>query len=437
MAFANWKNDQAQKLAQYSVTYGPNGEPHVNVPVKINVALNVTVTDHGKYIGGVYQAHDLLTNNFYAFLTAFFTNAGSGGSVTWSLKDTSNTARTGTAWGGSGSSSCCTSHDFGFIAPLGGGGQFEVGTGSVAPTRADYQLGGPYQSFFTAITTACAATSSSSSFTMTGSENAQTGATITEAGAFLNAGPSGGTAYNFLMARDTFAGVSVSTGNTITVQDTFTLNSAGLNRNFCTMLATLFSNVNFGTSQGFGGASTNIRAPIPLSTFFATIGANVTYTTDCGDAGGGAGHFQGIFTPLASASPSASSCNWWTDGTGADTQNILYVAVGTGTSAFTPSSNSLNAFSHSSVITQVTYDNAGDLYITATNVLSVQTTVAEAAIYLTLAKGCEGYSPHASSNAGSCTGGFVTLTTMWAAVTFTGVVVNAGTGIGVTFEFSG
>lgn len=413
-------------------TTNGNGQSYLMAHLYVNVALNVTVQKSAQdptVVAKVYQPHDLIVNNFFNYFKSMFLSAASSQITTVSLTDTSNTVDTPNMWNGNPNQN---QYGIGWTS-IGGGGLIEVGTSNTAPARSDFQLSAPYQTFFTAISAGlCTTGASSSSIIISGSENAQSSATIQEAGLFSKFDSISSSVATYMFAHDTFAGVAVTTANVITISYTWTLNSAGLNRNLCNYLSGLFNNVNFGTTPGLTG-STSVREPAGSDVLFMTGGANVTWAVHCQPSS--TVWALGPLNPLPSSSPSTAGCN--ANGWTSSLSQAVTIAVGTGTTAFTPSSNALNTFNHQSVTTLTTYDGAGNLFITGANVLPSSATISEAAVYITLPQGCEGYSPRASSGAGSCTGGYVTLTTMWMAATFTGVSVTGNNPIGIYFEISG
>lgn len=134
--------------------------------------------------------------------------------------------------------------------------------------------------------------------------------------------------------------------------------------------------------------------------------------------------------PLSSTNPTTTNCVNWL---GANLANVLQICIGTGSTAFTPSSYSLTAQYACNYTTSASYDGAGNLYITTNILLSTGATISEAGIILTLPDTCINYNP---SGSGSC-GSYTTASTMWIATTFTGVAVGSGSSIGVTFQISG
>jgi len=87
------------------------------------------------------------------------------------------------------------------------GSRTRIGTGTIAPARSDYALEAEYASGIPTVTIGADYVAWSVGITLV------TGATITEAGLSQKAGG----AYDILLTRDVFAGVSVPDGGTISV----------------------------------------------------------------------------------------------------------------------------------------------------------------------------------------------------------------------------
>ena len=386
----------------------------------VNLALNVTVTDpSGHRVANTYQPNDLIVNNFYNWLIAFLNNAQSSALVGPSgIKNTAGGSVTVYTWGTGSVGTCGSSPALLNCVSAGQGGLIEVGTSSTAATRADYNVGTAFQSYFT--TNSVCAQNTVDSIVVTGSENANSSTTLTEAGLFLQGqGPT-----TIMLAHDVFGGVSVSASNTITVQYTWTLNNVGFNYNLCEYLAGLFTQPN--------GAGNLIKTPNALMVFYDTLGRNVTWA-QASSTSQGASTTASLF-PLASSSPTTSTTAAWNAGAA---NNAMKIAIGTGSSAFTPTSRALTTFYQSNYISTTSYDSAGNAYETATMSLATGATIGEAAIYLTLPQGCIGYSPLHSAGAGSCITGYGVDTIMLLASNFTPQVVPNLTGFGVTFQESG
>jgi hypothetical protein len=410
------------QVAAYLSCDGPQNKTgcDIHIPLQVNLALNITVyasaTNHTK-VGGTYQPHDLILNNFYQWLIVALDNAQSTLTLTTSgIKNTAGTTENMVVWG---STPCSSSPYCINYASSGEGGQIEVGTSSTAATRADMNLGSPFQSYFD--TNAVCLTGSTDSVVVTGSENANAGGTITESGLFMQ-NALGGNGY-FILAHDIFSGVVVSGGNTITVQYTWSLNNAGFNYNLCELLAAYWTQPN--------GSNNLIKTPNSLMVFYDTQGRNVTWVPSCNPSGSYASVFV---APLASSSPTSSACATFALG---DTNNAMQIAIGTGSAAFTPTTRSLTSYYAENYITNTNYDSAGNAYETANILLATGATISEAAIYLTLPKGCIGYSPNHGGAGGACITSYGSDTIMLLAATFTGVVVPNGQSIGITFQESG
>jgi hypothetical protein len=391
---------------------------NLNVPIHVNLALNITVyksATNRTVVGSVYQPHDLILNNFYDWLIAALNNAQSLATIqTSGMKNTAGSAVNPYIWG----SHLCSTDCFDMVAP-GQGGLIEVGTVSTAATRTDTNLGAAYQSYFD--TSDICSIGSTDSVVVTGSENANSGTTITESGLFYQSIVSTNSVVMF--AHDVFSGVVVSGGNTITVQYTWSLNNAGFNYNLCELLAAYFTQPN--------GAANNGRTPNALMIFYDTSGRNVTWSPNCPSSGSA---YAGVFQPLSSSNPTTSACGAFVSG---DTNNAMQIEVGTGSSAFTPTSRSVTTPYASNFITNTNYDSAGNAFETANILLVTGATISEAAIYLTLPKGCIGYSPTDGGAGGSCHTSYGSDTIMLLAATFSGQAVPNGASIGITFQESG
>lgn len=426
--FVEGYHDARQQLQAYIQCDGPNHTAcNVHVPLSVDLALNVTVTDKsGKVVGSVYQPHDLILNNFYLWLTALLNNAQSGQTVTVSPKNTAGGAVTSYGWGvffsGSGTSNCSVAGS-GFncfnSVSAGEGGLIEVGTLSTAATRADTNLGAAYQSYFD--TNAVCSTGSTDSIVVTGSENANTGTTVTESGLFYQSNAAGPTTETYMLAHDVFTGVAVSAGNTVTVQYTWSLNNAGYNYNLCEYFAGMLTQPN--------GANNIIKPPNSLMVFYDTSGRNVTWAQQCSVSSG----YTGFLMALSNPNPNSPSCT----SLGTYSTNAMQVAIGTGGASFTPTTRSLTSFYAQNYITSVSYDSAGNAYETANILLATGATISEAAIYLTLPAGCVGYSPNHGGSGGACITAYTSDTIMLLAATFTGQAVPNGQSIGITFQESG
>ena len=416
---------ERQALQAYLSCDSPDNKTNCNlhVPISVNLALNVSVyqspTNH-TLIANRYLPHDLILNNFYLWLTAFLNNCQSAcGSIGATLTNTAGSGQADSAWGTN--SVTCAASSTGINCNLSGtGGLIEVGTVSTAAARTDSNLGAAYQTYFDTSSTCSAG--STDSVVVTGSENANTGTTITESGLFIQFNRASSTT-TVMLAHDVFGGVVVSGGNTITVQYTWSLNNAGFNYNLCELLAAYWTQPN--------GASGQVKTPAALSVFFDTAGRNVTWYPTCGAA---VSTFQGSLWPAASSNPTSSACVAWSS---TDLVNAMQIAIGTGSASFTPTTRSLTSFYAQNYITNTNYDSAGNAYETANILLATGATISEAAIYLTLPKGCIGYSPNHGGAGGSCITSYGSDTIMLLAATFTGQAVPNGQSIGVTFQESG
>lgn len=388
----------------------------------IALSLNVTVTNpQGHRIANIYEPHDLIVNNFYHWLIAFLDNAQSLQTISTTMTDVGSTTRTVNVWYSAVTSPPCNVEMLN-CANAGQGGLIEVGTSSVAATRSDVVLGNPFQTYF--YTSSACSQGTTDSVLVSGSENANSGATISESGLFVQ-GTGGGAVggHTYMLAHDIFSGIPVSGGNTITVQYAWSLNNAGFNYNLCEFLAAMFTQPN--------GAGNQIKTPNALMVFYDTLGRNVSWAPACYNAGISAGAPLWYLSP---STPSASTCQSWS---AANIANAIQIAIGTGSNAFTPTTRSLTTFYAENYITSTSYDAAGNAYETANILLVTGATISEAAIYLTLPFGCIGYSPLHGAGNGACITASTTDTIMLMAATFAPQVVGNGISIGVTFQESG
>jgi hypothetical protein len=400
-------------------------EAHVNVTMPltqdVGLSLRINVSDHGRLISSTYIPHDLLNNNFFLALAGIFDNAQSGATVSEALYNTAGTSTTMYFWGGGAPTNYPCSYTLGGgwgCAAGGGGGLVEVGSGGTAATRSDTALSIPFEGFVATSTTCVAGTTDS--VTVSGSENANTGVTLQEAGLFYSWGGGGYNPNIFMLAHDTFPGVVVSAGNTITVQYTLSLNSPGFNYNLCNYLAGALTQPN--------GASGTVKTPTPYLAFTDTTDRPTGFASTCYMSG--SFPFLPFLIPLASSSPVSSGCVPYSSG--AQTENTVQICVGTGTTAFVPTSFALSAQTNCNYVTSTSYDSAGNLYVTANIIVTPGATISEAALYITLPNACINF---VSTGAGSC-GTYGTDTLMFMASTFSGQVVANNSPIGITFQIA-
>jgi hypothetical protein len=399
-------------------------EAHVNVTMPltqdVGLSLRINVSDHGRLISSTYMPHDLLNNNFFEVLAGIFDNAQSGAVVTETLYNIAGSSVTMYFWGinGNNPQNYCPQYQFlgwGCVNP-GGGGMVEVGSGGTAATRSDTALSIPFEGFV-ATSTACVA-GTTDSVTVSGSENANTGVTLQEAGLFYS-WETGGSSETFMLAHDTFPGIVVSAGNTITVQYTLSLNSPGFNYNLCNYLAGALTQPN--------GASGTAKTPTPYLTFTDTTDRPTGFASACSNGYG----FYPFLVPLASSSPVSTACSPYTS-SNSQTDNTVQICVGTGTTAFVPTSFALSAQTNCNYVTSTSYDSAGNLYVTSNIIVTPGATISEAALYITLQGACINF---VSTGSGSC-GTYGTDTLMFMASTFSGQVVANNSPIGITFQIA-
>ena len=216
----------------------------------ITTTLNLTVRHpDGTVVTRVVHG-DLITDNFNKWLTGMLTNYG-GSAVTNSLTNVAGTAET-VIYSASSGNVFNAGPTFGAVS----GGQIYIGTSTKTVARSVTSLQTTYGSPINVITSTCN-NAAPPTVVAQGSTNAGSGGTITEAG-FAVVMEAPGTAYPFLFTYETFVGVTVSSGDVISAQYTFTLNNNGVNRNLCNALAAFFlatSNPTLWTAYDTSGTS--------------------------------------------------------------------------------------------------------------------------------------------------------------------------------------
>jgi hypothetical protein len=220
------------------------GGPSQNFPLAAQ--LSVKVYDKGALKDSVTENDDMVMNNFMNFLQSWLSYEGSSSAPsTFTMTDSSGTARTLAGRDSSSTSTTCTWACETSAAPY-AGGYIAVGTGTTGPNRTDYKLASQYQSLVTVTQPTYDPSTGSIIFGI--GIIAGTAASISEAGFFENWYTTGAFWANFLMFHDTFPAVNVTTGDTISVQYTVQLGSTAYNNNLGVLLAAIFANP-LGTSS--------------------------------------------------------------------------------------------------------------------------------------------------------------------------------------------
>jgi hypothetical protein len=216
------------------------GQLGQNLGTALHPILTVKVFNpDGSLAAERVEKDDLIMSNFVNFTNAIL---GTNAPVAAQMHDGSNTKRSnivspnGVATNFfTDSSTYCTGSGVTFC-----GAGIEVGTGSTAPTRSNYALVTPFMGFMP--TGNSGYDPSTGNVTVSASEVATSGATITESGLFFQAYTSAASAVeDYLLFRDTFTGVGVTTGQTISVQYTFELLNTAFTNNFGCLMSEYLS----------------------------------------------------------------------------------------------------------------------------------------------------------------------------------------------------
>lgn len=309
----------------------------------ITTTLDVKVYNGTSLVGHSIKEDDLTLDNFNLFLQSFlFGTIGGVGGQSVTLTTIAGASATFNVWV-SGSGNGIT-----FIQAScepNCGGQIELGTSNVAAARSDHAIGVAYLSFFNTVSTSCN-TGATDSVIVSGSETATSGATIQESVLGIQQGSS-----REIFFHDTFAGITVAAGNTIVVQYTLNL-PATYSQNLCNYLAEFFNN-------GFGTSS-----------------------------------HQNAFTMVASDGTTPQFCIW-TVSSGASAllngacsgfslpANPDNIAMGTGTTSFTPTSYALTSQQVTAAVSSNNYQSTlGIVSGTAQETFTGAITVSEVGVYI-------------------------------------------------------
>jgi hypothetical protein len=267
------------------------------------------------------------------------------------------------------------------------GTRIAIGTGSNTPARSDYQLQTIYGGYF-ADTSSCV-TGATDTVQITGSDSITSTVAITEAGLFSYLAYPGGV--SVMLSHDTFTAINAVNGDTVTVTYDLSLNNSGFTNQFCNWLAAILQ----------GSVQSTFSNTVTLTD---TSGNIATYSVWCSTA-------AGTFI-INSASPCGSSVL-------TNTNAFILMEIGTGTNAFTPSSEHLTSpIGSPTPISNTVYSSAnGQIYYTTTFTgISSSNTITEAGVFLSLTA-----TPH--------------LYLMFA-LTFTGQSQAANTPFGLSLEFT-
>ncbi|MDE1824344.1 MAG: hypothetical protein KGH74_03525 [Candidatus Micrarchaeota archaeon] len=219
---------------------------------------------------------------------------------------------------------------------------------------------------------------------ISGSQAITSSVTIQEAGLFSKGyAAAGGT----MLFHDTFVGINVINGDTVTISYEIDLNNSGLNDNFCRFIAGGM------TGNLAGGGASNV-------TITSTSGSTLVVDLWCN-----AGSAVGTDVPNK-ATAHSTSC-----GTPPSTEPM---AIGTGSSAFTTSSLALTTMVGSyTQVASASYVSPTN-YWTTTFTVGSSNTIGEAGMFLTISG----------------------VNYMFFALTFTGQSETANTPFGVTIRMS-
>lgn len=263
------------------------------------------------------------------------------------------------------------------------GAVLQIGTGT-GQTRADYKLNTQYGSTFAVTSTVCNS-ASTDTVVFSGSISITSTATIQEAGAGINyVAPTGGIILYF---HDSFTGIGVVNGDTVTIQYTINLNNAGFNDNLCVLLAGMFTG-----QLTTGSYGTNVGVSV---SFITTGGASNSFYVWCN------GNYYLIATTSSCGNPFSV--------------NDVWISIGTALTTFTPSTHNLGSQLSTSVISTSNYVSAnGRVYWTSNFVIGSSNTIQEAGMIIKLS----------------------TNNYMFFATSFTGQAQTSNVPFGITLEVS-
>jgi len=225
----------------------PDGPPDIEIDasedlkrdfLKLSPQLTVTVYDaDGNLKSSMKKEDDLILNNFRDFFVELFTDNG-GGTITASLTNDANTAKTvnvkGTTYLNSWQDSSSGTAAKGAFAG--------IGNGTTAAARTDYALESQIETYATEHTTpvytaATGLLSLSYSFTITGTRN------VSEAVLGCAWLASDASENKFVMFRDVFANISVVNTDIVIVGYVINLTDTGFTNKFGDVLSAIFKSV--------------------------------------------------------------------------------------------------------------------------------------------------------------------------------------------------
>ncbi|MDA4122814.1 MAG: hypothetical protein OK456_06510 [Thaumarchaeota archaeon] len=242
--------------------------------ISLSAQLSVKVYNHGTLVGSATVNGDLVMNNFMNWLQGWMVyETPSGAASTFVMTDTSGTARMLYGRDSSSTTATCTWACENTVPPY-AGGYIGVGTGTTAPARTDSKLGALYpagETYTQALVPVQPPTydPSTGNIVFGGAIIAGGSATISEAGYFENWYLTGFAVWDtFMMFHDTFAGIAVSAGNTISVQYTVQLGSVAYNNNLGILLTAIFANTLGAPSSVKLTATTG--APVSVAVYYVS-----------------------------------------------------------------------------------------------------------------------------------------------------------------------
>jgi hypothetical protein len=222
-------------VSAFMLTLTYHNPPAQSIP-NFNVGLKLILKDaDGRIAHTAYYPDDLILNNFQNFMQTWLTGTAVNTAATTTMTDDGGTSRTPTIW----PLNSATNNYFTFNNAAQSGAEIGIGTSSTAPARADRALTTKVLAYVfvgnSAYDTVSQNVTVSATFTETGS------ATIQEAGLFVHWDYTSTTLADFMLFHDTFTGIAMTAGQTLTVQYIIPLKSTGFNNNFGYILASLLS----------------------------------------------------------------------------------------------------------------------------------------------------------------------------------------------------
>ena len=318
----------------------------------INVHLHVTVRNQTgalipqdtRNVNG-----DLVLNNFNYFLGGLFDPSGASITGSGQVLDSSN-------GGGYAGNDVWTSSNYvdtsdGCTTSAICGGFVGIGTSTTAPARTNYGLGSQYGSFVSAASSTCS-TGTTDTIDFSGTVPITSTATITEAaGGSENQQNALGPIVYF---HDTFTGISVASGDSVDASYSVSLGTAGFNVNLCNILAGFFTPVTSATA-----VSVSLKD---------TAGTAVTWYM-----------WQPANSNGCFLSTSATACS-------APTSPASFIAIGTGTTTYTPTTYALGTQVASATMGTISYvsGTTSTIYYPGTFTTASGDSITEGAIGLTL-----------------------------------------------------